>query len=74
MEWIINQLREHPEFSYLSDAFRGILDRPAKNRQILPRNSNECTVSGCTGWAIEYHGRRSDESCILPAFSFCRRL
>ena len=100
MEWIINQLRVHPELAIFLTLFAGfwlgrhlidnavkyskeeaelsiscrILAGQTQNREILIRDSHQCSAGRRVGRATEYHCGWPDESCVLSAFPVCRRL
>lgn len=74
MEWIINQLRVHPELAIFLTLFAGFWLGRLKNREILIRDSHQCSAGRRVGRATEYHCGWPDESCVLSAFPVCRRL
>ena len=75
MEWIINQLREHPELAIFLTLFAGFWIGRLKIGKFSLGTVTSVLLVGVLKLGTEYHGRRSDESCIFPAFSlFCRRL
>ena len=68
MEWIINQLRVHPELAIFLTLFAGFwLGRLKIGKFSLG------TVTSVLR-ATEYHCGWPDESCVLSAFPVCRRL
>jgi len=72
MEWIINQLRVHPELAIFLTLFAGFwLGRLKIGKFSL---GTVTSAGRSIGRTTEYHCRWSDESCVLSAFLICRWL
>ncbi len=74
MEWIINQLRVHPELAIFLTLFRGILAGKTENREILFRYSDQRPSGRSIGRTIEHYSRRSVKSRIFSTLFVCRWL
>ena len=74
MEWIINQLRVHPELAIFLTLFAGFWLGRLKIGKILLGDSHQRSSGRSIGRTTEYHCRWSDESCVLSAFLICRWL
>ena len=53
MEWIINQLRDHPELAIFLTLFAGFWWQ-IQNRKIFVGNSNQRTTGRSTGGTIKH--------------------
>lgn len=74
MEWIINQLRVHPELAIFLTLFAGFWLGRLKIGKFSLGTVTSVLLVGVFGRTTEYHCRWSDESCVLSAFLICRWL
>ena len=70
MEWIINQLRVHPELAIFPDALCRVLAWQTQNREILLGDSHQRSSGRSIGRTTEYHCRWSDEAVFFLLFLF----
>ena len=54
MEWIINQLRDHPELAIFPHFIRRLLAGQIQNRKIFVGNSNQRATGRSTGGTIKH--------------------
>lgn len=54
MEWIINQLRDHPELAIFLTLFAGFWLEQIQNRKIFVGNSNQRATGRSTGRTIKH--------------------